>query len=124
MTAGGPKMASRITTVSAWTAHGLTWVPGVWWLFGTILNGTFVESDGLTLVPAFLVPVLLTYMPLATIHLVKPGQAKRKLLLWGPAVVLLVYCGLTLVSFGLAYLPATLVLFVAAVADSWGRATN
>ena len=124
MTSDGPKMASRTTTVSAWTAHVLTWVLGVWWLTGTILNGTFVERSGLTLVPAFLVPVLLTYIPLAAIHIVNPGRAKRKILLWGPAVALLVYCGLTLVSFGLAYLPVALVLFVAAIADSRGRAAK
>ena len=78
-------MANRITTVSVWTAHGLAWVVGVWGVNqGIIVTGRFVERSGLTLVPAFLVPVLLTYIPLAAIHLVKPGQAKRKILLWVP----------------------------------------
>ena len=90
----------------------------------TIVNGTFVERDGLTLAPAFLAPVLLTYIPLATIHLVKPGQTKRKVLLWGPAVALLAFCTLFYLSFGLAYLPAALVLFVAAIADSRSRAAS
>ena len=114
-------MANRITTVSVWTAHGLAWVVGVWGSIGIIATGMFVERSGLTLVPAFLVPILLTYIPLAAIHLVKPGQAKRKILLWCPAVALLVFCGLTLVSFGIAYLPVALALFVAAVADSIRR---
>ncbi len=117
-------MASRITTVSAWTAHGLTWVPGLWWSLVTILNGTFVERDGLTLVPAFLVPVLLTYIPLATIHLVEPGRTKRKVLLWGPAVALLAFCSLFYLSFGLAYTPSALALLVAAIADSRVRAAR
>ena len=61
---------------------------------GFIATGMFVERSGLTLVPAMLlVPVLLTYIPLAAIHVVNPGQAKRKILLWCPAVALLVFCG-------------------------------
>ena len=114
-------MANRITTVSVWTAHGLAWVVGVWGSIGIIATGMFVERSGLTLVPAFLVPVLLTYIPLAAIHLVKPGQAKRKILLWGPAVALLVFCMLTIFSFGMIYLLVALALFVAAVADSRRR---
>ena len=121
MTAKSPRMANRITAVSVWTAHGLAWVLGVWGSIGIIATGMFVERSGLTLVPAFLVPVLLTYIPLAAIHLVKPGQAKRKILLWCPAVALLVFCGLTLVSFGIAYLPVALALLVAAIADSIRR---
>ena len=117
-------MASRITTVSAWTAHVLAWVPGVWWLVTTLPSGTFVERDGLKLVPAFLVPILLTYIPLATIHLVEPGQTKRKILIWGPAVVLLAFCSLNYLSYGLAYLPSAVVLFVAATADSRSRAAR
>ena len=124
MTAKSPRKANRITTVSVWTAHGLAWVLGVWGSIGIIATGMFVERSGLTLVPAFLVPVLLTYIPLAAIHIVNPGQAKRKILLWCPAVALLVFCGLTLVSFGIAYLPVALVLLVAAVADSRGRAAK
>ena len=121
MTAKSPRMANRITTVSVWTAHGLAWVVGVWGSIGIIVTGRFVERSGLTLVPAFLVPILLTYIPLATIHLVNPGQAKRKLLLWGPALALLVFCMLTIFSFGMIYLLVALALFVAAVADSRRR---
>ena len=121
MTAKSPRMANRITTVSVWTAHGLAWVLGVWGSIGIIATGMFVERSGLTLVPAFLVPVLLTYIPLAAIHLVEPGRAKRKILLWCPAVALLVLCMLTIFSFGMIYLPVALALFVAAVADSRRR---
>ena len=70
---------------------------------------------------ALLVPVLLTYVPLATIHLVKPGQAKRKILLWCPAVALLAICMVLYLSYGIALLPVALALFVAAVADSIRR---
>ncbi len=121
MTAKSPRMANRITTVSVWTAHGLAWVVGVWGSIGIIATGMFVERSGLTLVPAFLVPILLTYIALAAIHLVKPGQAKRKILLWCPAVALLVFCMLTIFSFGMIYLLVALALFVAAVADSRHR---
>ena len=124
MTAKSQKMANRITTVSAWTAHGLTWVLGVWGSIGIIATGMFVERSGLTLVPAFLVPVLLTYIPLAAIHIVNPGQAKRKILLWCPAVALLVLCMLTIFSFGMIYLLVALALFIAAVTDSRGRAAK
>ena len=41
---------------------------------------------------SFLVPVLVTFIALATIHLVEPGRAKRKILLWCPAVALLALC--------------------------------
>ena len=71
-----------------------------------------------------LVPVLLTYIPLATIHLVKPGQAKRKILLWSPAVALLAICMVLYLSYGIALLSAALALFVTAVTDSRGRAAK
>jgi hypothetical protein len=93
MTADGPKMASRITTVSAWTAHALAWAPGVWLLFAPSYRGvsetilpdgstevtrhtaTFVETNGLIVVSWLLVPVLLTYIALAATHFVEPGRA-------------------------------------------------
>ena len=139
MTAKSPRMANRITTVSAWTAHGLAWIVGVWFLLaptyqgtsGTLLpdgstevtrhTATLVEENGLIAVSSLLVPVLVTYIPLAAIHLVKPGQAKRKILLWFPAVALLLLCMLAIFSIGMIYLPVALALFVAAVADSRRR---
>ena len=77
--------------------------------------------DGLIVVSWLLVPVLLTYVPLAAIHLVEPGRAKRKILLWFPAVALLLLCMLAIFSIGMIYLPVALALFVAAVADSRHR---
>jgi hypothetical protein len=142
MTADGPKMASRITTVSAWTAHALAWAPGVWLLFAPSYRGvsetilpdgstevtrhtaTFVETNGLIVVSWLLVPVLLTYIALAATHFVEPGRAKRKILLWCPAVALLVLCMLTIFSFGMIYLLVALALFIAAVTDSRGRAAK
>ena len=139
MTAKSPRMANRITTVSAWTAHGLAWVVGVWFLLaptyqgtsGTLLpdgstevtrhTATLVEENGLIAVSSLLVPVLVTYIPLAAIHLVEPGRAKRKILLWFPAVALLLLCMLAIFSIGMIYLPVALALFVAAVADSRRR---
>ena len=120
MTAKSPRMANRITTVSAWTAHGLAWTIWIiraWQLF----TPSFVEKNGPIVLSMLLVPVLLTYVSLATIHLVKPGQAKRKILLWCPAVALLAICMVLYLSYGIALLPAALALFVAAVADSRHR---
>ena len=123
MTTDGPKMASRITTVSAWTAHGLAWT--IWIIRAWQLSTpSFVERNGPIVLAGLLVPVLLTYVPLATIHLVKPGQPKRKILLWVPAVALLALCMVFYLSYGIALLPAALALLVAAIADSRGRITK
>ena len=143
MTDNGPKMAARITTVSVWAAHALTWAAGVWLGFGPSYRGvsgtllpdgsccevtrhtaTLVEMNGLIIVSWLLVPVLLTYIALAAIHLVGPGRAKRKILLWCPAVALLVFCMLAIFSFGIIYLPAAVALLIAAVTDSRGRAAK
>ena len=64
-----------------------------------------------------LVPVILTGIALLAIQLTNKSQASRVVLLWGPVVLLLGFCFVAILSIGLFYLPAALVLLVAALTD-------
>ena len=141
MKAKGPNMRVRMTTVSAWTANALAWGGGAWLWFGPSYRGvsvtpvlpggsggevtqftaTLVEVNGVDVVLWLLVPVLVTIIALLAVHLVNPGQLKRKIILWCTGLALLSFCMLAIFSFGILYLPAALALLVAAVADSMPR---
>ena len=134
-------MRVRMTTVSAWTANALAWGGGAWLWFGPSYRGvsvtpvlpdgsggevthstaTLIEVNGVDVVLWLLVPVLVTIIALLAVHLVNPGQANRKILLWCTAAALLVFCALAIFSFGIFYLPSALALLVAAVAASMPR---
>ena len=62
-------------------------------------------------------PVLLSGIALLTIGITDVRQARRKALLWATALVLLTFCALGMSSVGLFYLPVTLALLCAAIAD-------
>ena len=87
----------------------------------TQFTATLIEVNGVDVVLWLLVPVLLTVIALLAVHLVNPGQANRKILLWCTAAALLVFCALAIFSFGILYVPAALALLVAAVAASMPR---
>ncbi len=71
-----------------------------------------------------LVPVILTGIALLAIQLANKSQASRVVLLWGTTVLLLGFCFLAILSIGLFYLPAALVLFVAALTGFNRREAN
>ena len=131
-----------VATISAWAAHALAWGVGLYMAFGPVYQGvsvtptlpgeplgepprqatqytaTLLEANGLWVLWLLLIPILITGLVLLTIRFTHPGQARRKALLWPPAVVLLVFCVVAIASIGMLYLPTALALLVAAIAGS------
>ena len=133
-----------VTAISAWTAHALTWGAGLWMAFGPVYLGvsvtptvpgetatytarhtaTLVEANGLWVIWLLLVPILLSALTLLAIRFTDAGQARRKALLWLPALVLLAFCAVGIFSIGGFYLPAALALLCAAITGSLDSATS
>ena len=121
----------NVTLLCAWTSHALAWAVAIWLLFGpsyvtTSLNSdgattrstkTFVAVNGLDVLWVPLVPILLTGIGLQTVHLTAKGKTGRRVLLWSLGASLLVFCALGVLSYGMLYVPVTLVLLVAAFTD-------
>ena len=76
------------------------------------------RSNGLWVLWLLLVPILLSGLALLAIRFTHAGQTRRKALLWAPALVLLAFCVVGILSIGLFYLPVALALLVAAVTGS------
>lgn len=127
-----------VATISAWTAHALAWGVGLWMALGPVYQGvsvtptgpgesagedtrvtaSLVETNGLWVLWLLLAPVLLTGLALLAIRFTDPGQARRKVILWASALILLAFCAVGIFSIGIFYLPAALALLCAAIADS------
>ena len=127
-----------VTAIAALTAHALAWGVGLYMAFGPVYQGasvtptlpgeptgeatrytaTLLEANGLWVLWLLMTPILLSALPLLSIRFTHPGQARRKALLWLPAVVLLAFCTVGIFSIGLFYLPVALALLVAAVGGS------
>ena len=123
-----------VTTLLAWTSHALAWGAGLALALGPVYQGasvtavapgepsgevvrntaTLVEVNGIWVIWLLLVPVLLTYVGLLAIHFARYRRSMRQLLLWGSALALLGFCGVAIFSIGIFYLPALLVLLLAA----------
>ena len=128
-------------TVAAWVAHALAWAAGLWLAFGPVYQGasttasapgeppgetvrftsTLIEQNGLWVVPLLLAPIVLTAVALLALRLTNDRQVVRRVLLWGPATLLLGFCVLGIFSIGILYLPAALALLVTAFLDLGGR---
>ena len=79
------------------------------------LSASFIEVNGFGAVIYMLIPVVLTALALLAL-LVWNGTRVRNILVLGSlATVLLVFCGLGYLSFGILYLPAALALITAAI---------
>ena len=133
-----------VATVSAWVAHAFAWAAGVWLAFWPTYEGasvtatlpgepggelirssaTAIEVNGLHVILLLLVPIFLTAITLLGLRLTAKSQTVRKVLLWGPAVVLLGFCFVAIASIGMFYLPTALALLVAAIADLGGQEGN
>lgn len=131
-------------SLSAWVAHALAWVAGLALAFvpmyqgrsvaasrpgepggeGTWFDSTLIAENGLHVVLLLLAPILLTWIPLLAIRFTNRGQTGRRLLLWGPPVVLLGFCLVAMFSIGAFYLPSGIALLVAALADFNGQERN
>ena len=120
------------TVLSAWSAHGLAWAAGIWLAGGPSYRGveatvgsetqreftrTFLEVNGLIALWVPAVPILLTGVGLLAIRYTQKGDTIRKPLLWGLLLLLLGFCALGMLSFGLMYVPVALVFLVAAATD-------
>ena len=68
--------------------------------------------------PLLLAPVVLTALALLVVLLTDAGQARRKVLLWVSAILLLGFCAVGIFSIGLFYMPAAVALVVSAVLGS------
>ena len=140
--------SGRIATVSAAIAHVLAWAAFLWIAFwphayqgvsatpvqvdelgnpvGAVESevvrhsASFIEVNGIgALLPLF-IPALLTGVALMALLVWEGRHLRNRLILGGLAAVLLVFCGLGYLSFGILYLPAALALIIAAVAFSFG----
>ena len=132
------------TVISTGVAHALTWVVALWLAFGPVYQGesvtavvpgegggestrttaTLIEVNGLRVLPILLAPVALTGLALLAVLLTHAGRARRKVLLWVSAVLLLGLCAVGIASIGLFYLPAALALVFSAILGSLGRAAE
>lgn len=138
MSEDGTMQRAGVATVSAWAAHALAWVAGLWMVFGPVYQGvsgtpsmagepagevtrhtaTLVETNGLWVLWLLLIPILLSGLALLTIRFTDCGQARRMALLWVAALALLAFCAVGIFSIGLFYLPVALALLVTAIAGS------
>ena len=130
-----------IATASAWAAHAMAWAAGGWLVFGPAYQGasqtaslpgepageivrhtsTLIEQNGLQVVPLLLAPIVLTAIALLALRLTNDRPTARRVLLWGPAALLLGFCVLAILSIGIFYLPAAMALLVAAIAELGGQ---
>ena len=124
--------SSRTAVVSATVAHILAWAAFLWIAFwphsyqGVSAAAVSVDGSGITtsevvrytrsftdvngywiLIPLF-VPVLVTAMALLSLLTWKGGRVGNTLILAGLALILLVFCVLGILSFGIFYLPAAI----------------
>ena len=127
-----------VAAISAWAAHALAWGVGLYMVFGPVYQGvqvtptlpgepageatrytsTLLEANGLWVLWLLFIPIVLTGLVLLAIRFTHPGQVRRRVMLWPPAVVLLAFCAVAIASIGMLYLPTALALLVAAIAGS------
>lgn len=127
-----------VAAISAWVAHALAWAAGIYFVFAPVYQGvsatssmpgepagevtrhttTLLEVNGLWVLWLLFIPILLSGLALLAIRFTDAGQARRKALLWAPALALLALCVVGILSIGLFYLPTALALLVAAIAGS------
>ena len=145
---GRGSMISRscnvVCVVMAWTAHITAWATGVWLAVGPVYEGVsststlpgepagefvpftsnLIEVDGFRAVLFLTVPILSTGVAVWSVHRTDAGKILRKVLVWVPAAALLSFCAISVASIGMLYVPAALLLLIAAVANSIGTATE
>ena len=123
-----------VGVISTGVAHVLTWLAALLLVFAPIYQGvsvtpvtsggaasepvrftsTLVDVNGLSVLPLLLVPVALTALGLIAVLATCIGLAKRRVLLWVSATLLLGFCVVSIFSIGLFYFPAAIALVVSA----------
>lgn len=79
-------------------------------------NASLIDVNGPGVLLALLIPVAISAVGLSAVAFKSLNRRLRRGLLWGSAVLMLVFCGLALFSVGAFYLPAAAALIVAAIA--------
>ena len=132
--------ASRVADVSAAVAHTLAWAAFLWIVLGPCayrgVSSTatsvdrldygqneevhcyafFVEVNGLWAILPMFVPVAVTGLALITLLIWKGPRLGAVVILGGLATVLLAFCVMGYLSFGIMYSPSALALIIAAIA--------
>ena len=132
------------TVILTGFAHAVTWVVALGLALGPVYQGvsvtavspsgvasepvrftqTLIEANGLRVLPLLAAPVVLTALALLAVLLTQAGQARRKVLLWVSAVLLLGFCAVGIWTIGLFYLPAALALLFSAALGTRSRLTE
>ena len=132
--------ASRVADVSAAFAHALAWAAFLWIVLNpcayrgvsatpAAMDGLdqgpernsaslrlFIKENGLWAIGPIFVPVLLTGLALITLLIWKGPRLGAALILGGLATVLLAFCVMGYLSFGIMYSPSAFALIIAATA--------
>ena len=113
----------RVTVASATVTHVLGWAAFLLMVPWPDLyeDASFIEFNDYWSVLAMFVPVVVTGLALMFLLTRRVRRVANALVVWGLSVVLLVFCGLGYLSFGILYLPAAIALIVTAVAFGRGR---
>jgi len=136
---------SRAALVLAAAAHLLAWIAFLWialyphayqGVSATPVNvqdqgamevevvrtsASFVEVNGYRPLILLFIPVLVTGLALMSLLAWQVRRAGNTLILWVLAAILLVFCGLGYLSFGVLYAPSALALIVSAAVFSFRR---
>ena len=110
---------SHVAIASATVAHVLGWAAFLWIAVWPHSESS-IEAYEYWSVLALFVPVIVTGLALMFLLTLKKRRAANALVVWGLSAVLLVFCGLGYLSFGILYLPAAIALIVTAVAFGVG----
>ena len=112
----------RVTVASATVAHVLGWAAFLWIVLSPTLyqDASFFEENGYWSALALFVPVVVTGLALMFLLTRKVRRVANALVVWGLSAILLAFCGLGYLSFGILYLPAAIALIVTAVAFGRG----
>ena len=120
--------------ISAVVAHALAWAAAFWLVVGPAYRGesvtavtpgdlagepirvtatftaTFIEANGLSVLPLLLAPVLLTALAVLVAMLIRAGLVRRGALVLASAILLLGFCAVGSYSIGMFFLPAAIAL--------------
>ena len=112
---------SHVAIASATVAHVLGWAAFLWLVLVGPARVLFSEADAYRSVLALFVPVVVTGLVLMFVLTRTVRRGANAVVVWGLTAVLLAFCGLGYLSFGVMYLPAAIALIVTAVAFGRGR---
>ena len=111
---------SHVAIASATIAHVLGWAAFLWLVLGPA-RVSFSDVNAYRSVLALFVPVVVTGLVLMFLLTRTVRRGANAVVVWGLTAVLLAFCGLGYLSFGVMYLPAAIALIVTAVAFGRGR---